>query len=359
VARQYTGTAGRVENAQVAVHLTWATSKGAAFIDAELYLPEEWTNDPARMKSAGVPDDVVFATKPALAVNMIKKSLAAGIRPSRVTGDSVYGRSPRLREFLQSENLPYVLEIACDDVVATGGSTVQAQRFAASHSAVFHRISAGAGTTGPREFDWAFLDLRPPENAPGQFTLAVRRAITPKSPKKKPKQRRRTRSTAWSTKQRPTTKTTPKPTAQNTSLSTPPEYETRYFLAWSPNPTPMADLVHTAGTRWRIEECFQHGKELAGLDEHQVLRWQSWHRWVLLSMLALAFLSVVNAINHPPRDGLAALTRNEIRRILTRLAWKITHTKAFTVAWVNWRLRRRHAATISHLKRANANNQPP
>lgn len=121
--RQYTGTAGRIENAQVAVWLVYATGAGHALIDRELYLPRVWTDDPDRCRAAGVPDQVGFATKPALASTMITRALDAGVPAAWVTGDEVYGANPGLRAELEARGIGYVLAVACDHPVSVGGAT--------------------------------------------------------------------------------------------------------------------------------------------------------------------------------------------------------------------------------------------
>src|SRR5207247_9090162 len=105
VQRQYTGTAGRIENAQVAVYLAYASSSGHAIIDRDLYLPRAWTDDPERCRAAGIPDQTGFATKPALAAQMITRALDAGAPASWVAGDEVYGADPRLRAELEARGV--------------------------------------------------------------------------------------------------------------------------------------------------------------------------------------------------------------------------------------------------------------
>jgi DDE superfamily endonuclease/Tetratricopeptide repeat len=112
VQRQYTGTAGRIENCQVAVYLTYATGNGHALMDRALYLPRSWTEDTDRMSAAGVPEDTEFATKPALAQAMITDARAAGVPAAWVAGDEVYGGDSRLRKHLRQGGLGYVLAVA-------------------------------------------------------------------------------------------------------------------------------------------------------------------------------------------------------------------------------------------------------
>jgi SRSO17 transposase len=156
VQRQYTGTAGRVENAQVAVYLTYAGERGHAMIDRELYLPKSWTTDPERCADAGVPENIDFLTKPALATGMIIRALNAGVPARWVASDEVYGADPALRAELELRRIGYVLAIGCDRRVPTAAGPLRADEIAASlpHRA-WQRLSAGAGAKGQRDYDWA------------------------------------------------------------------------------------------------------------------------------------------------------------------------------------------------------------
>ena len=120
VARQYTGTAGRIENAQVGVFLAYTSCHGTAFLDRALYLPGEWAGDPARCKKAGVPEGTAFATKPALAKAMLGRAFGAGVPAAWVTGDEVYGSDGGLRRWLEGEGRPYVLAVRANQYVWAG-----------------------------------------------------------------------------------------------------------------------------------------------------------------------------------------------------------------------------------------------
>jgi SRSO17 transposase len=217
VQRQYTGTAGRVENAQVAVYLVYATDAGHAVIDRELYLPRSWTNDPDRLQAAGVPDQVGFATKPALAQAMIICALDAGVPAAWVAGDEVYGANPKLRAALQARGIGYVLAVACDDHVPFGGATQRADSLLTQIPArAWQQISCGKGAKGHRHYDWAFVRLdheqgpAPTEQA-GRHWLMIRR----------------NRKTG----------------------------ELAFYRCYTPRPVPLATLVRVAGRRWTIEMC--------------------------------------------------------------------------------------------------------
>src|SRR3954470_5776003 len=163
VQRQYTGTAGRIENAQVAVYLTYAARSGHALIDRELYLPRSWSDDPARCAAAGVPADVGFATKPALARVMLDRALDAGVPARWVAGDEVYGADPGLRAALETRRVGYVLAIAGNRRLPTAAGPIRADALAAAlPRRAWQRLSAGPGAKGQRYYDWAWLELPAP-----------------------------------------------------------------------------------------------------------------------------------------------------------------------------------------------------
>jgi SRSO17 transposase len=223
VKRQYTGTAGRVENAQVAVYLVYASDAGHAMIDRELYLPRSWTDDPERMQAAGVPNQVGFATKPKLATAMICRALDLGVPAAWVTGDEVYGANPGLRAELEARQIGYVLAVACDHPVGFGGTTQRADALLRQVPArAWQQISCGKGAKGHRYYDWAFIRLDHPGPDPGeqagQHWLMVRRN-------------------------------------QRTG-------ELAFYRCFTPRPVPLAVLVRVAGRRWTVEEAFQAGKGL-------------------------------------------------------------------------------------------------
>ncbi len=157
--RQYTGTAGRTENAQVAVYLAYAAPAGSAFIDRALYLPRSWTTDPARCRAAGVPQDAAFATKPALAQEMITRALDAGTPAAWVTADEVYGQDPELRAGLARRSLGYVLAVAKSHPVTTPGTFPAIELAKKLPARAWQRLSAGPGAKGPRWYDWALIEV--------------------------------------------------------------------------------------------------------------------------------------------------------------------------------------------------------
>ena len=175
VQRQYTGTAGRIENAQVAVYLGYAAPAGHALIDRELYLPRSWTGDPARCRAAGIPDGTAFATKPQLARRMIERAVTAGVPFAWVAADEVYGDNGPLRAWLEDTQLRYVLAVSCDHRVPAGaGQVIRADKLAARlPRRAWQRLSAGEGAKGRRYHDWAWISISDPR--PGHRWLLIRR----------------------------------------------------------------------------------------------------------------------------------------------------------------------------------------
>jgi SRSO17 transposase len=310
VQRQYTGTAGRIENAQVAVWLTYATGRGHGLIDRALYLPRCWTADPVRRQRAGVPEGTGFATKPQLARHMVTRALDGGVRAGWVTGDEVYGADPGLRAECERRGMGYVLAVARDHHAPTSAGPVRADMLSLQVPArAWQRLSAGPGAKGHRIYDWALIDIDP-RNQHGQHWLLIRR-------------HHRTGERA-------------------------------YYRCWSAGSVPLSALVRVAGTRWTVEEDFQTGKGLTALDEHQVRTWTSWHRWTALVLLAHAFLTITAATEHTaaePPTGQIQLTRNEISHLLAVLVLTPAHNLRHRLHWSTWRRRHQHRARTSHYQR--------
>ncbi|GAB3133930.1 IS701 family transposase [Microbispora hainanensis] len=309
VQRQYTGTAGRIENSQVAVFLAYSTPAGHAFIDRELYLPQAWTGDADRCGRAGVPQDRQFATKGELATRMVARALDAEVEARWVTGDEVYGQSPHLRAELEARKVGYVLAVASSHRVTTGAGACRAdQVIFLVAQASWQRLSAGTGAKGYRYYDWALVEID--RERPGRHWLLIRR-------------NRRTSELA-------------------------------FYRCYAPVPVPLAVLVMVAGRRWTIEESFQTGKGLTGLDEHQVRRWTSWYRWTTLAMLAHAFLAAVTAhqrADQPAEHELAPMTLGETRRLLVRMLVQTAHSMTDLLQWSRWRRRHQARARASHYRR--------
>nr|WP_089206797.1 IS701 family transposase [Streptosporangium subroseum] len=299
VQRQYTGTAGKIENSQVGVFLAYATTRGRALIDRRLYLPQQsWLADPGRCRAAAVPGDVTFATKPALAAQMIAAALESGVGARWVSGDEVYGQDPKLRAFLEEQRLGYVLAIAGNRRVVLDGSDQTAEQIAAAAAdRHWHRYSAGNGAKGPRIYAWAWARIDTHES--GYRWLLIRRNLT--------------------------------------------TGEQAFYRCYAPTPQPLLRLVRIAGIRWAVEESFQAAKGQVGLDHYRVRTWTGWHRHITLAMLALAFLAALTAGQSDSDEEHVPLTMPEIRRLLAVLVLALPRRVEEVLHWSRWR--RHHQAT--------------
>jgi SRSO17 transposase len=178
VQRQYSGTAGRTENCQVGVFLAYASAFGHALIDRELYLPQSWTGDPARCRAAGIPEDVEFTTKPRQAQEMIARAVAAGLPFAWFTADEAYGQAKWLQDWLEDQDIWYVMAIRCSDTLTTPEGEHRADALiAAVPSRAWQKISAGAGAHGPREFGWARIPVRSSGRRGRGYWLLARRSL--------------------------------------------------------------------------------------------------------------------------------------------------------------------------------------
>jgi SRSO17 transposase len=263
VARQYTGSAGKITNCQIGVFAAYVSQRGHAFIDRALYLPKSWTNDPARLSKAHVPADVGFATKPALAARMIERAIAARVPFAWVAADSVYGVGD-IEQTLRRAGKGYVLGVSSShpfgswiDKPAVAGTAAEiAQELAPD---AWHRLSAGDGTKGARLHDWAYHELADLEAADyeaarsGLWTrgLLIRRNIA--------------------------------------------DGDLAFFTTWCPAGTGIEVLVKVEGHRWANEDSFETAKNELGLDHNETRSWHGWHRHVSLVMLAFAMMAAIRA----------------------------------------------------------------
>jgi len=264
VQRQYSGTAGRIENCQIGVFLTYATPVGRTLLDRELYLPTSWTDDRERCAEAGISDEIGFATKPELAEKMLRRALDADVPAAWVTGDEAYGQVSALRRAISERGVSYVLAVPSNQRVHPigGGEGRIDTAVAALDPRCWTTITVGAGAKGPRTYQWARARVRPlPEQrgAPEHWLLARRSLTDP------------------------------------TDLA--------FYLAAAPAHTPLRELARIAGVRWAIEETFQTAKNEVGLDHYQVRRYPSWYRHITLAMLAHAFLTITRAGTRPREKG--------------------------------------------------------
>jgi SRSO17 transposase len=256
VQRQYSGTAGRIENCQVGVFLSYASSHGHALVDRELYLPKSWTDDQERCREAHVPGEVVFATKPELARRMLQRTLDSGLPVAWVTGDTVYGSAQLLRADLEARKQAYALAVACKEHVEIQGTSKRVDQIAYEQAREdWQELSAGMGSKGPRLFAWSRIELARPEADGWQRWLLVRRSLEEGA----------------------------KPA------------EMAYVLVFAPTATSLEEMVEAFGMRWTVEQCLEEAKGEVGLDEYEVRSWHGGFRHITLSMVALAFLAALRA----------------------------------------------------------------
>lgn len=252
VAPQYSGTAGGKANCQIGVFLLYASTKGQAFIDRALYLPQEWIQDRVRCREAGIPDEAAFATKGQLAQQMLARAFAAGVPAQWVVGDTIYG-ADELRLWLEAQQKHYVLAVPETHLIWVAGRHQPAGLLAALLPAdAWVVLPAGEGCKGARLYEWAWLQLpaQSEQPSPQSRWVLIRRSLSDPS-------------------------------------------ERAYYRAAGPKETTLSELVAVAGNRWRIEEGFEQAKGEVGLDEYEVRAWRAWYRYVTLALLAYAALGVM------------------------------------------------------------------
>jgi SRSO17 transposase len=261
VQRQYSGTAGRIENCQIGVFLGYASRHGQVLIDRALYLPADWAEDEDRRREAHIPADTAFTTKPKLGLAMLERARQAGIPFAWIIGDSVYGADHQIRRWAERHRRGYVLAVTSKQYLGQRPVTSWIKRLPRK---AWQRLSAGDGAKGPRLYDWVSIPYS--GAAPGlQCGLLVRRSI-----------------------------------ADPTELT--------FYLTHAPKDTALDKLVQIAGLRWPIESLFEQGKSEVGLDQYEVRSWVGWHRHITLSMFALAYLAVVR------KDAIGGCGPDEPRR---------------------------------------------
>jgi SRSO17 transposase len=269
VARQYTGSAGKITNCQIGVFASYVSRHGHGFIDRALYLPKDWARDPTRLKAAHVPAEISFMTKPKLAARMIERAIEARVPFAWVAGDTVYGIGDIERD-LRRAGKGYVLGVSSAHWFGSwnlerplGGSAEEIAK--ALPSSDWQRLSAGSGTKGPRLHDWCYLELAELEAEEfndenhGLWTrgLLIRRNIA--------------------------------------------DGDLAYFTTWCPAGTSIATLVRVEGHRWAIEDSFETAKNEFGLDHNETRSWHGWHRHVSFVMLAFAMMAAIRQrVNQPP-----------------------------------------------------------
>lgn len=290
VQRQYSGTAGKCENCQVGVFLSYATVHGHTFLDRELYLPESWSTDRERCQAAKIPPTVGFASKTTLARQMLERAWAMGVPMRWVTGDEVYGAAADLRQAVAQHDRWYVFAVRNHTTIwltrpPVGIPTWQGQGrpptrtkvladapqplpvvavVAAWPASRWQRLTVAEGTHGPRTYDWACQRIVENEDGlPGrEGWLLVRRSLTEPD-------------------------------------------ELAYYLSNASAQTPLLKLAQVAATRYTIEQCFAEAKGETGLDHYEVRYWHSWYRHITLSLMAHAWLASIRLLAQREKGGLS------------------------------------------------------
>jgi SRSO17 transposase len=260
VQRQYSGTAGRIENCQIGVFLSYASAMDYAFLDRALYLPKRWAEDAPRRADAGVPEDVAFQTKGQLARAMLERAFRAGVPHGWITADETYGGDGALRRWLEAERQAYVLAVRANEYVWTWSEAEAPRQVTVGElaqaipEAAWTRLSCGDGAKGPRLYDWAWGRLPHPADARDGWTrwVLVRRSLSD-------------------------------------------AHELSYYLVFGLADASLEQVVRVAGRRWTIEVGLEQTKGEVGLDQYEVRRWGGWYRHITLALLAHAFLAVTRA----------------------------------------------------------------
>jgi SRSO17 transposase len=252
VKRQYSGTAGRIENCQIGVFLTYASAKGHAPIDRRLYMPEEWIKDSERCKEAGVPETVMFQTKPQMALEMIQDVTAAGMPYRWVTGDCVYGDYRAIRMWSEENQKCYVMCVSGKEYVLEGYKQVSIGSILKNlPEEGWFEASCGDGSKGARVYDWRTVEINQFVSGGWKRCLLVRRSKTDPS-------------------------------------------ELRAYICYGPADTTDKKFVEVVGSRWTVETCFKESKSETGLDQYEVRGYNGWYKHITFACTALALITVLS-----------------------------------------------------------------
>lgn len=327
VRRQYMGCAGRVANGVNTVHCSYATTGGHALIGARIYIPAEQLDEQAR-RATGIPAEVVFRTKPQLAIDITTDAITEGVMPPWCAGDEVYGRSSELREHLETHGVGYVLRVgAAFHLTLETGHKIRADVAVATYLKAGTRwqVCSVAGSKGERAYAWGWMAARSP-----QHYLLIRKHL------------------------------------QTGELA--------YHYCYVPagQPVTLMTLVRVACLRWPVEEGFEFGKDHFGLDHCQARTYTALLRHIVLAMAAFAVCAITAAhaktqtpapilpttpdAQPPANPGLIALTVAEIKRLFN-LATRQLHPEAHHLHWIWWR--RQHQARAKWFHHRTRLRRPP
>lgn len=260
---QYYGTTGHLENCQVGVFMSYISDKGQTLIDRRLYLPRSWAEDRSKRNKGGIPEEILFATKPQLAQQMLSSAIDEGIRPAWFVADEVYGNDGSFWWWLEkTAKQSYVLTVNKKQPVVIGWQRYRAEDLLPqSDSQQWQRLSSGTGSKGERYYDWARVGVNCDQSFGYQRWLLFRR-----------------------------------------SLEHPEDPRISYYQVFAKSDTNLETMARIAGQRWRIEECFKLAKDSLGLGEYEVRSWHGWHRHITLVVAAQTFLSVLRHQAEPVID---------------------------------------------------------
>jgi SRSO17 transposase len=325
VARQYSGTAGRIENCQIGVFLTYASDKGHCPIDRRLYIPDEWTSDRKRMWEAGVPEWEEFKTKPQLALRMIKEATKEGVAYRWVTGDCVYGDNRVIREWLERNQKSYVFCLSRKEYIDDGKQYTSVNDILKNlPEEGWYKASCGDGSKGKRIYDWYIMNIKQPREEGFQRWLLVRRSQSDKN-------------------------------------------DLQAYICFSLADTTKEELIKVAGTRWTVETCFEESKSEVGMDEYEFRSYDGWYKHITFSILALALLTVLSSQSmdkesiqkHNPsglnledfkkKARFACFSKGDLRKILSHwfdsfIKKPFEHLKN----WIEWRREHQIVAMWHH-----------
>jgi SRSO17 transposase len=291
VARQYSGTLGKVGNCQIGVFLAYTSERGHALVDQRLYLPRAWIDDPERCTAAGVPAETTYQSKAELALAMLRASRQRGSLPAQwVTADAGFGEIPSFRTAVHEDDWLYVLEVPKTTPLVARRPEVNPAPFAAGERGRARPdlevppTAIGILALGIRSSEWQTLTVAEGAQGPRRYQFAARRVhefndqILGRE--------------SWALFRR-----------------NPDGSERKYYLSNAPSTTPLAELAWVTSCRWSIETEFQTEKGLVGLDEYEVRRWNGWQHHVTMALLAGAFLLGLeqawgekSAAGDPPAD---------------------------------------------------------
>lgn len=258
VQRQYTGTAGKIENCQIGVFLIYANMKGHSPIDRRLYLPEGWTEDSGRLKEAGVPESVGFQTKPEMSFEMIKEATAAGVKYEWVTGDCAYGDYREMRQWLELEDKSYVLCVSGKEYIWRSGEYVSvASILMGLPESGWRKVSCGIGSKGEREYEWQFIDMC--GSAGWKRLMLIRRNKTNKG-------------------------------------------DMQAHICYGREDTTEERFIEIEGMRWQVETSFEECKGEVGMDHYEVRTYTGWYNHITFAMVAQALLTVLSAKSYDGRS---------------------------------------------------------